>query len=296
MLSKIFPAFVLLFAACSRPPVPLPAENTKPLVLVSIAPYKFIAEQITAGTLDIQTIIPPRSNPHAFEPTSRQILEISRGQVWFRIGEPFEEKILPLLLEGNPSLTVFDLRDGIDLQPSDEERFCSHCSSDRLDRHIWLSPKLSGLQAARISEVLSNRFPEQKETFESNLQNCLAELEWLDLEIRELLAPVQERSFIVSHSAFGYFCREYGLQQLSVEQEGKDPRPRHLEEMLAKARAAHTAIALALPQHNNKGAQIIAEEMKVPIRMIDPYSADYFTTLRNLARLIAEPHRETSTP
>jgi zinc transport system substrate-binding protein len=297
MLSKklfLFPLFILLLAACGRPP--LPSANSKPLVLVSIAPYQFLTKRIAGETLDVQTIIPQRANPHAFEPTSRQVLEISRGQVWFRIGEPFENKILPLLLEKSPGLIVSDLRDGIELQPADEGHVCLHCSLDHLDRHIWLSPTFAGLQAKNIAAVLSHRFPEKKEEFEKNLQTCLAELKQLDLEIQELLASLQDRSFVVSHSAFGYFCREYGLEQLSVEQEGKEPRPRHLEEMLAKARSAHAAVALALPQHNNKGVQIIADEMRVPIRMIDPYSADYFDTLRTLARLIADPRREVSAP
>lgn len=295
MLSKLFLFLFFLLFGCSRSSDPAP-ENKKPLVLVSIAPYKSLTERIAGGALAVQTIIPPRSNPHAFEPTSRQVMEISHGQIWFRIGEPFEEKILPLLVESSPALYIADLRDGIELKPADEDHKCSHFSNEHLDRHIWLSPKLAAIQAKHIAEVLIEQFPQYEERFAKNLQNCLAELLLLDQEIQQLLAPLQERSFIVSHPAFGYFCREYGLEQLSVEQEGKDPRPRHLKEMLAKARKTHAAIALALPQHNNKGAQVIASQMKVPIRMIDPYSADYFDTMRNLARMIAEPQKEVSIP
>lgn len=294
LLFRYFPVLILLLAGCGRAPQPL--ENARPLVLVSIAPYKFIAERIAGKALDVQTITPPRSNPHVFEPTSRQVLEISRGQVWFRIGEPFETKVLLMLQESNPGLIVSDLRDGIELQPFHDEdhSLCTHCSSDSLDRHIWLSPKLAGQQAVHIAKVLSDRFPEHKVEIQKNLQECLAELKDLDLEIQKLLAPQQARSFIVSHSAFGYFCHEYGLEQLSVEQEGKDARPRRLEEMLSKARRLSTAVAFALPQHNNKGTQMIADEMNIPIRMIDPYSADYFNTLRTLAQLIADPRSEIS--
>lgn len=295
MYAFIIPLLFFFLAACGRPPEA--PEKPKPLLLVSIAPYKFLVEKVAGEAFDVQTIIPSRSNPHVFEPTSRQVQEIARGELWFRIGEPFEEKILSLLLEKRPKLTIFDLREGIDLQPSDpESHSCCQSHSDRLDRHVWLSPKLASLQAEHIRETLSNRFPEEKEQFNKNLQNCLSELAQLDLEIQEILAPLEERAFIVSHSAFGYFCREYGLVQLSVEQEGKDPRPRHLEEMLAKARKTRVAVALALPQHNNKGAQMIADEMKVPILMIDPYSADYFATLLNLARMIADPRHEGSPP
>jgi zinc transport system substrate-binding protein len=289
MFLKKLSILIILLAGCAHAPQ-LPPENKKPLILVSIAPYKFLTERIAGEDFEVQTIIPSRSNPHSFEPTARQVLEISRGQVWFSIGEPFEAKVLPLLQKSSPSLVVADLRDGIELKPFDESHHvCHHCSSDSLDRHIWLSPRLAGKQAANIAKVLSDRFPEKKEEFQKNLQNCLAELEKINQEIQTILTPLQERSILVSHSAFGYFCLEYGLEQLSVEQEGKDARPRYLEEMLAKARKSHTAIALALPQHNNKGAQVIADEMNIPIRLIDPYSADYFDTLLHLARLIADP-------
>jgi zinc transport system substrate-binding protein len=161
-----------------------------------------------------------------------------------------------------------------------------------MDRHIWLSPKLASRQASAIAEVLSKRFPEKKELFAANLEICLAEIEALDREIQTVLSPLQARSLIVSHPAFQYFCIDYGLKQLSVEQEGKDPRPRHLEEMLARARIEKLAVALTLPQYNNKGVQLIASEMDVPIRMIDPYSADYYNTLKNLAQMIANPEGE----
>jgi len=293
---KLVLLLVLFLASCG--PVSSPVENRKPLVLVSIAPYKFLAERIGGEAIEVETIIPPRSNPHAFEPTSRQVLEISRGQIWFRIGEPFEEKILPLLRKSSPQLAVADLRDGIELQPAEEEhqQSCSHCSADQMDRHAWLSPKLAALQAEQIARILSDRFPEIKECVQKNLAACLVDLERLDRELETLLEPLQERSFIVSHSAFRYFCRDYKLVQLSVEQEGKEPRPRHLEEMLERAKKAHPAVALALPQHNNKGAQIIAKEMNVPVRMVDPYCADYFEMLRNLARFIADPLSEALPP
>ena len=280
--------FVLLFSGCGQKTLPARQEEKKPLVLVSIAPYQFLVEQIGKGMIETKTIIPSGSNPHVYEPTSKQVLEIAQGTIWFRIGEPFENKVISFLEYRNPRLAICDLREGIELLSSDHTQ-CAHSSHDHLDRHIWMSPRLASQQAKQIAEVLSKHFPEKKEFFEQNLQKCLTELEMLDTEIDHLLAPLQERIFVVSHPAFAYFCRDYHFEQLSVEEEGKDPRPRHLEEMMEKARLKHAEIALALPQYNNKGAQIIAERLHVPIRMIDPYAHNYFETMRTLAHLIANP-------
>jgi len=281
---KIFVFFSLLLClSCSKDQQ---EPSRKPLLLVSIAPYQFLAERIAGPDFEVKSIAPSNANPHAFEPTSSQVAEMTRAAAWFRIGEPFEEKILPYL---NQIRTIYDLRTGISLLGGSAS--CHECSKDHFDRHIWMSPKLTGQQAAAIATVLSERFPDQKTQFEKNLTVLQGQLSMLDIEIQTLLTPVQDRTLLVSHPAFAYFCKDYGFEQLSVEFEGKDPRPKHLEDLLKKAISEHTEIALALPQYNNKGTQLIAEKLSLDLHEIDPYSPDYFQTMRKLARLIAAPRQ-----
>ncbi len=284
----LFSLSLLALAGCGKDAAPAPEK--KPLLLVSIAPYRFLVERIAGDTFDVQTVVPANSNPHSFEPTSGQVTNIGRCQVWFLIGEPFEAKILPILKSRNPNLIVIDLRDGIKLIEDQHELSCHHCSMDHLDRHIWLSPKLAKDQAGTIERALKQQFPEKGEAFQANLTKLSDELLILDAEIREILKPVANRTLLVSHPAFGYFCKDYNFIQLSVEYEGKDPRPKHLADTLKRAVTESAELALALPQYNNKGAQLIAEKLHLPIRVIDPYSSDYFETMRKLAHLIAEPY------
>lgn len=283
-----FCCLLLVFGCAKTSPPPL----QKPLILVSIAPYRFLTEQIAGSNFNVQTVVPVASNPHSFEPTAAQVTEMGQGLLWFRIGEPFEGKILPILKKHNPKLAVRDLRDGINLIEETHALDCKHCCMDHLDRHIWLSPKLAGIQAAAIAQSLTVQFPEHKELFQKNLACLLKNLVALDLEIHEILQSVEKRLILVSHPAFGYFCKEYNFEQLSIEYEGKDPRPKHLEEILKRAVAQSMEIALALPQYNNKGAQLIAEKLHVPVHLIDPYSIEYFETMRKLAHLIADPYAD----
>ncbi len=288
MALRIFLLSLVVLAACGKSTAP--TTNQKPLILVSIAPYRFLTERIAGPGFDVQTVVPSAANPHSFEPTSNQVASMGRCQMWFRIGEPFENKIIPILQGRNPSLTVTDLRDGIDLIEEGHDLGCHHCSMDHLDRHIWLSPKLAKDQAAIIERALSEQYPERSSEFQNNLSLLSDELTSLDGEIRDILKNVEKRTLLVSHPAFGYFCKDYNFVQLSVEYEGKDPRPKHLEEILRRAVTESAEVALALPQYNNKGAQLIAEKLNMPVRLIDPYSADYFNTMRKLAHMIAEPY------
>lgn len=287
MMKKIFILFACALAfGCSKGEKN--TEGKKPLILVSIAPYKFLAERVAGAEFEVQTVVPPGANPHAFEPTSHQVNQMGRGLVWFRIGEPFEEKVMPVL-KGRNGIAIQDLRDGIELIEEGHPLGCSHCCMDHFDRHIWLSPKLAASQAKIIEGALAERFPEHRELFAQNLERLEGELALLDEEIAAILEPVKERVILVSHPAFGYFCKDYSFSQLSVEYEGKDPRPKHLEEILKQAGEKRAEIALALPQYNNKGAQLIAERLHVPVHLIDPYSPEYFETMRKLAHLIASP-------
>jgi zinc transport system substrate-binding protein len=277
--------FLCLFAllGCSKI---TPSGEKKPLVLVSIAPYRFLAEKVAGEEFEVAAVVPVAANPHSFEPTAQQVQEISRGVVWFRIGEAFESKVVSILQKRTPGLIVQDLREGIALINDG----CSKCSHDQLDRHIWLSPNLAKEQATLMAKALGERFPEKKELFEANCKKLQAELTQLNLDIHAILKDVKNRTILVSHPAFAYFCKEYGLKQLSIEFEGKEPRPKHLEEILKSAVEESAHVALALPQHNNKGAQLVAEKLHMPVRLINPYSPDYFKTLIELAEIIKEPH------
>jgi zinc transport system substrate-binding protein len=294
--------FCLLFAfaACQKAP-PVTSGPERPQILVSIAPYRFLAERVAGPGFEVQTVVPMGANPHSFEPTSQEVARMEKAAIWFCIGEPFEAKIVPVLKRRNPNLVVVDLRKGIPMIAEDEHHHCSDCSSnhshdhnqghhqDHLDRHIWLSPKRAALQVKQMEEALKARFSTE---FRENAETLSRELADLDEEIKNLLHSVQNRAIVVSHPAFGYFCQDYGIEQLSVEFEGKDPRPKQLEKMLHKARAENASVALALPQYNNKGAQRIAEELNVPVAYIDPYSSDYFFMMRQLTHLILEEGRD----
>lgn len=292
MRNFFFALVISFFAASCAKQVQPPRQ--KPLLWVSIAPYQGIVQRLAGNDIEVETIVPQNTNPHNFEPTSRQAAQMNQGRAWFCIGEPFEKKLLPLLQSRNPDLVAFDLRDKVHLI-AEEGLSCSHCSMDHQDRHIWMSPKDTEIQAIEIARVLTEIFPEKKEEITDNLVLFINDLQILDRQIRTILDTSKQRTILVSHPAFGYFCKDYACRQLSVEYEGKDPRPKHIEEILAKALAAQTEIAIVLPQYNNKGAQLIAEKLHIPVRMIDPYSPDYFNTLIQMARAVAN-HKDEPAP
>lgn len=283
----IFQRFLYIFSclalfACSTRTEPSAIQEEKPVILVSIAPYQFFAQKICGNAITVHSIVPQGANAHIFEPTPKQREKIKKAEVWFRIGEPFETPLIKLFSEKSH---IIDLRDGIELLDMTEPTTC--CKGEK-DRHLWMSPRAAKQQSLYIASTLSKTFPEHKELFATNLEKLLLDLDHLEKEIRTTLAPLQQRSLLVSHPAFGYFCRDFSLKQLSVEFEGKEPRPKQVEILLSSLEENRPLMAIAMPQHDNRGAQTIAKKILLPIQWIDPYSNDYFSMMRDLTQKLSK--------
>lgn len=282
--------FLLLlpFLSCEKKEPPSRAD-----VLVNIAPYAYFVEKIAGPTLTVTMLIPAGVNAHLYEPTPQQVAAALESTVWFRLGESQEHKILKILKEHNPTLVEVDLCSGISLL-STGEHACSaekgghHHTHEGKDRHVWLSPYLAQYQVKKIAATLIKLYPEHRQLFLRNTKTFLAELQHLHEELEEELRPFEGQALLVSHPAFGYFCREFRLRQLSVECEGKDPRPQDVARTLKEAQQMHVRSVFTQAGYNNKGAELIGENLHLPIYLVDPYAQDYLANLREIGHLITQ--------
>ncbi len=295
MNKKIFTLFcllvsLLLLGSCQREEA-VPKKST---VLISIAPYAYFVDKISEGTVQIECLVPEGANPHIYEPTPKAVERAQDAKLWLRLGESFDKKIDAVLKKHNPTLHVVNLTQGIELLSvceeeslGEETHHCHEHGDEGKDIHIWLSPKLAKKQARAIAAGLIAIDPENEPLYTIGLKTCLSELDLLDQEITELLLPKKGSAILVSHPAFGYFCQDYDLIQLSVEMEGKDPLPQHITELLNQAKAYQITAVLLQPQYSNKGAELIAQELHLPTTTIDPYATNYIENLYYIAEIIA---------
>jgi zinc transport system substrate-binding protein len=259
------------------------AEDKPPVVLVSLAPYRTFVKKIAQDLVQVEVMVPPGASAHTYEPTPKQMELASKADIWFFLGEPFEKKALQAVQHAKPSLQAIHLTQGIPLL----KESC-HCSSCGEDLHIWLSPSLAKIQAKTIADALSELYPEHAAHFRFHLTEFVSELDALDHFIRATLSPVQQRILMVSHPAYAYFCRDYGLTQLSVENEGRDPTQKQMTALLEQARKFKIRFILAQPQYSDKAAKLVASQIGAKVISVDPYSEDYENALRRIATLIAE--------
>lgn len=265
-------------------------------VFVSVIPQETFVSRIGGEHVRVTALVQPGQNPHAYEPTARQMAALSDADLYVRIGVAFEDAWIPRLMAANQDMRVLDARAGIELRADDPDHHHvhahdghdSHDAQEAIDPHIWTSPRRVKLMGAAIRDALSQIAPEHAGDFATNFERFAAELDALDASIRERLSGLQNRRFMVYHPAWGYFAEDYGLEQVAIEREGKEPGARALAALIDQARREGIRVIFAEPQFNTASAEQVAQEIGGQCVVIDPLAADYFATLQQAADLIAE--------
>jgi zinc transport system substrate-binding protein len=266
-----------------------PACAAMPSVFVSVEPQRFFVERIGGSGMKVEALVGPGQSPATLDPSPKTIARLSSADLYFRTGLPFEEVLLNRFKEGHPGLKIVDVRRGLELVKLEGH---GHKDEDKgqgggeLDPHIWLSPRLSMTQARVISEALCEADPARAALYRRNLEALITDLERVDAELAALLAPYKGREFLVFHPSFGYFARAYGLKQVAVEHEGKEPGARSMARLVDRARKAGVSAVVAQPQFADRAARAIAGALGGTVIKADPLAADYLENLERIARAL----------
>lgn len=252
-------------------------------VFVSIFPQAYFVERIGGSSVTVEVLVGPGKSHHTYEPTPRQLTELTQADVYFRIGVPFEKALATKIAFTMDRLRMVETQKEVPLRYLPESQ-----GKGTPDPHIWMDPKLVKIQAASISETLSQIDPVHAVDYNLRLKAFQDDLDRIDQEIAEILAPLKGKKVYVFHPAYGYFLETYGLVQAAVEVEGKEPGPRHLAEMVDRMKQEQVKVLFVQPQFSAKTAKTIATEVGASVITIDPLARDYLENLRQTALKIKE--------
>lgn len=262
-------------------------------VFVSIAPQKFFVEQIGKNLVHVEVMVEPGASPHIYEPKPGQMTAISRTRIYFAIGVGFEKAWLKRIGASNPAMTVVQTDEGIQKLPmsthhhEDDKHHQKnhHAGHDHgtPDPHIWLSPPLVMVQASNIVKALQEVDPANRSEYEANYRAFVTRVGDLDGELRRLFSGREGMEFMVFHPAWGYFAEAYGLRQVPIEVEGKDPKPAQLKKIIDRARERNIKVVFVQPQFSSKSAEQVAREIGGEVAFVDPLAPDWEENLREAA-------------
>ena len=268
----------------------------KVAVAVSLPPQKYFAEKVGGELVEVLVMVPAGADPHTYAPRPRQMAELSRAELYFALGAPFEEAWLEKLAAQNRKMSVVDTGEGVARLPMVEEHDHGHHEHEEehghrhgtTDPHIWNAPLPVAIQAQNMAEALAKADPAHKETYRANYRAFLEELTGLDRQLATLFDGVRgPKSFLVFHPAWGYLADGYGLEEVAIESGGKEPGPRELARLIDRAREEKVRAVFIQPGFSKKTAQTIADALGARVVEADSLAEDWAANLLETAKKLA---------
>lgn len=156
------------------------------------------------------------------------------------------------------------------------------------DPHVWVSPKNVKIMAKNIYYTLVKVDSKNKEYYKSNYDNFIKEIDLTDIRIKSILSSLPGNSkFMVFHPSWGYFAKDYNLEQLVIEVEGKEPKPKILQKIIKEAKEENVKAIFTQTEFSDKSAKVIADELKIKVIKETPLAQDWSQNLIQMANSIA---------
>lgn len=269
-------------------------ENTDSLS-VTIEPQRYFLEQIVGDKYKVTSLVPQGSNPETFEPSPSQMMALDKSKAYFKIGFLGIENTLIEKIKNQSQLNIIDCSNGVAIiqdehqhaHDHDHDHAHHHHAHAGGDPHYWSSINSAKAIVKNMYDAIVSLDPENKDIYTSNYNKEIAKINETDSIISSLLANSESKAFIIYHPALSYFAQEYGLEQLSIEHEGKNPSPAQLKALIDKAKEKNIKAVFIQKEFDVKNAEIIAQQIEAQTYSIDPLSYNWHDEMIKIAKTIA---------
>lgn len=281
----------------------------KPELTVNILPQKYFVQKIVKDKYEINVMVKPGSSPHNYEPKPSQMKSLVASKVYFLAGDTSEKVWLEKFKQSAKNTLFVDTTIGIEKmemekhehheeeaknehkhEHEDEHEEEGHDHSG-LDPHVWLDPILVKIQAKNIYEAMIKIDAQNSDFYKTNYEEFIKELDSLDSEIKNILAPYKDKAFMVFHPSWGYFAARYEIEQISIEVEGKEPKPNELVKLVEEAKKHDIKIIFVSPQFSQNSAKTISNNIGGNVVAINPLTDDWHNNLLTVAKEIANSYK-----
>ena len=281
--------------ACGEKPGPagdgVPSEwpsrrDGRIVVVVSIVPQRYFVERVGGDLVDVSVMVEPGASPATYEPKPEQLKALSGAAAYFSIGVPFEDAWLAKIAETNVDMMVVDTIADVERVPMGARHQDGEAGVP--DPHVWLSPELVKVQSRAIYETLAQLDPGHRDEYAANLDAFIADIDALEADVRATLSGLESNKFMVFHPAWGYFARDFGLEQIPVEVGGQEPSAQELAHLIEEAKQEGIQVVFAQPEFSTQDAETIAQEIGGEVLLISPLAPDWLENMRQVAQTFAD--------
>lgn len=266
-------SLIILLSACST--TNERANDDTMSIFTTVYPLQYFAEQIGGDLVTVESIYPPGSDEHTFEPTQKDMMALADADIFFYIGlglEGFVDNAEKTLKEEHVQLvpTAQNIPDTLLIHSDDDHHEEDHDHDHDhghdhgdIDPHVWIAPELAYYLAKEVNESLQASVPEHAQYFEDNFQELTTKLNTLDQKLNKMANDASKKTFYVSHAAFGYIAEQYGLEQVAIAglHSQSEPSQRELIALVEKAKAENVQYVLFEQNISSKITQTIQREI-----------------------------------
>lgn len=258
------------------------SDSDKKTIFVTITPMQSIIEEITAGDFDIEVIVPKGASPETFEPTPKQVTSFSDAEFIFSTGIiDFEQSLVERI---DDDAEVVNLSNGIELIAGS----CSHGNHKHkhgVDPHIWTSPRALRTMVTNAHKAIMAHYPDSVKYTEAT-GRLLERIDALDNYCATRIKAEGVEAMMIYHPAYTYYARDYGIEQIAIEHDGKEPSLRQTTALIEKAKEHGVKAILRQPQYSEDKVRAIANDAGAEIITTDPLAEDILGEIERVTEII----------
>ena len=143
--------------------------------------------------------------------------------------------------------------------------------------------------AANAYEAIHAQWPDSVR-YTTNYRKLAARIDSLDRACAEALRQADVHTIIIYHPTLTYYAADYGLEQLAIERDGKEPSARYIAELIETARNRGVHRIFYQAQYPVSSVKVIAEDIGAECIRIDPLREDVIENIGNITRQITLDH------
>jgi len=290
-------SLMLIVTSCGSPSV----KDGGRVITVSIPPFAYFVEAVAGDDFKVNVMLPPGADHHIWEPLPAQINALAGSEAFIINGQlGFEQAWMGRFREINPDMKILDLSANIDLielsgtdEEDDKGGHEGHHHGGP-DPHYWMSPLSAYVIAEDVKNFLTELNPVSAQKYEAGLKSLQEKIALVDSTLREGLSEAGSATFMIYHPALEYMAHDYGLEQISFEDEGKSPSPARMKELIDIARDKGISVIFIQAEYDLRNAESLADETGARLVVINPMNRDWPAAVLEVAKSIGQGSRQSA--
>ena len=278
MKKLIYILTLFILSACGN----TTQKSEKPILTVTLEPLRYFTEAIAGDNYEVVSMVPKGSSPESYDPTPRQLTTLADSKAFLGIGYIGYETAWHDRLKANaPQVPFFNLSEGVELIKAEHHHHGHeghhHVHGVGVEPHTWTSPRTAMTIVRGIADALSQIDDAHSALYQQRADSLLQHLQQIDQQLTEQFASDStNKAFLIYHPSLSYLARDYGLQQLCIEEEGREPSAAHLKELIDRCRRQGVRTIFIQPEFDRKHAEAIAQEIgDVEVVEINPLAYEW---------------------